>query len=549
MHIKYTFVLLGAFIFIAGASNLLSASGSPVPSITNSYQAFTSWLPAVFAAILLSFALTSVYYLIGVVLNNQKAKTMAITEFWQAVGTAILVIVIVWVLGVFGATLTSTKSLVVSPTAISNVCTAAPLADSQFQFTSSTYTYPGGQPSPTNIVCSDIVEKAAKSNNINTNLDYGLAAAYVISANMTNQTLGNLNSLYYFEGTSGWLRSLKSLTVFCVGYPTPPSGLASALQCANPLNGNDAFKIMYSYTPFVGYYYQRVSLPPVEITASLIFYLFFLQMTGILVMLYWWPYLLAAGILLRTFSYTRRAGGLVIALVMVVLVIYPIMYLFEYTSLSNGNQLCQYNPSGIVSTLTPTPATTTGPGSCIELIGANSLPDMAINELPLSSPGPAAGSASSMASAIQYNIDFFNFPRVSEVLNYYGCYPDSSNLLAMEMLYSSEYLIPGLGAGTSVVTGGLSGFIGSIVGGEGAAPTHLPILPAIITGGQQQNWNCFTPQNMVAADEAIWHVYGVMAVTGFIVPILNVLIALSAVVGLSGLLGGDTNIIGLGRFV
>lgn len=754
-------MLLAAFVVLASATTMVSAtavppsggsvaptgsgSGSSLPIPNNSYLQFTSWIPTIFAAILLAFSLTSLYYLIGVALNNLRVKNMAIAEFWQAAGTAVMVVVILWVLSVFGATLTSTKTLLVSPTAISSICSANTLVHSQFDFANSgpeAFEASTGSTmqSPTYIVCQ-LVEKAAKNNDPTTNIDYGLAAAYVISANMTNQTLANLDALYFFEGTAGWLRTVHSITTICLGDPIyEDNPLVGAAQCANPLSGSESYKVQYQYEPFVAYYYQRLALPPIEITASLIFYLFFLQMTGTLIMLYWWPYLLAAGILLRTFAVTRRSGGLIIALVLASLLIYPIIYLFEYTSLSNENGLCQYNSKGLTSTLTPAPATTGTPGSnCIQLIGTNSLPSMAINELPLSPPGtsiaelktcnggngvevdepglgttcvvfcnlatdtvqePSSGSpncvpigstlspceingeaglyiggytcvpvqtnvpgsatsstyaegtnvlVSSLASCnggngleitvpnwdnpvcmklvngksaietinpvtggpitsmlltewesnagtssatitpceiegkaglydtanqcfivivagsnptpvnsgggtgattplpiVQYQVNFFHFPNLAWVLNYHGCYPTNGDLIGWEFYYASNYLIPLNGAlrGLHGVSGIFSFFFGQLSSNQASTT-----IPQFGTGIGWGDWSCFEPQNFASATEELFNVYGVMAVTGFILPMLNVLIALSAILGISGMLGGDTNIVGIARFI
>ena len=43
--------------------------------------------------------------------------------------------------------------------------------------------------------------------------------------------------------------------------------------------------------------------------------------------------------------------------------------------------------------------------------------------------------------------------------------------------------------------------------------------------------------------------YGVISVSAYFLPIINILIVLTGIIGLSGLLGGDTQLAGLSRLV
>ncbi|MCL5419800.1 MAG: hypothetical protein M1354_02880 [Candidatus Marsarchaeota archaeon] len=574
------FVYLAALLLLSSATLpvlgvLGAAPASPLKAgqLETPVSGFTSWLPVIILAIMLSMALVSAYYMIGVILDNVKVKGQAKGEFYQAIGTMVLVIIILFIFGIFGTSLTSTSSLAASPASINTICNQ--LKNSPFQFTSSTYAS-GRVDSPTNLVCKIIAQDAGYKNGIPTetaNLDYGLAATYVIAANETNQTLNNLNALYFFEGESGYLRAFTSVTVFCV-----------PAMCAIPVYPDRIMWFSYTYMPFEGYQLQRAFLPPVETMATLTFYLFLLQMTIILLLLYAWPAVLAAGIVLRTFSITRRAGGFMIALVIVVLIIYPIVVLFEYTSLGNGNALCQYaspgsnsngNPNNIVGPGSQTSPTFAGAnsastnkknGNCIEAIGTNSIPSMVIPYTRLTNPvKPPKGSSEqeyynintpNAPPADHYNLNFYVMPNLAWVLNYYGCYPNGGNsvlgggLLSKEIGFASWYLIPGYGLYQGLTSGGggggplalLTGFFNLISNNIGGAYTitslHLP-----------PGYTCFTPKGIITADIAVVNVYGVEGVTGFVIPLLNVLILISGILGLSGLLGGDTNLVGMARFI
>ena len=552
---------------------LASAGSNPTPAqLATQFSEFQSWIPVIFVAILVSAMLVGAYYMVGAALNNPKVKGQALSEFYQVMGTAVLVFIILFVMGIFGNSLVFTGTAV-DPSAMWKMCTSPYLTGSQFYFTNSKYynndpNPPNpvpGLPGPTTSVCNQLIKPLTQSgsggsNPDQLNLDYGLAAVYVINANMTNQTISNIDAMYIFDMQVGWLRSFTSSTVLCEPSPT----------CLAPLPGDVAPRtdwIEFSYAPFTAYVLQRGIMPPEEISMTLIFYLYLLTMTIILLFLYGWPYMLAGGIILRSFSFTRRAGGFLVAFVVVILVIYPIVYLTEYSALSAP--LCQYGTtpgSGVVgpsgATSNPAPAGVAG-GTCVQLIGVNSLPEMAIHELPLQYSFTDEYSANPQyPDAKTYQLSFFNMPNTAEVLNYYGCYPRNKNapyapdILGKEIQFSAEYMFPAAGLGAafgehvsldpiSLITA-LFGAIGHLAGGEPPSqftlPQALPFVPP-------HSFYCYYPYGMATSTLSTINVYGVMAVAGFIVPLFNVLITLSGILGLSGLLGGDTNLVGLARFI
>jgi hypothetical protein len=55
--------------------------------------------------------------------------------------------------------------------------------------------------------------------------------------------------------------------------------------------------------------------------------------------------------------------------------------------------------------------------------------------------------------------------------------------------------------------------------------------------------------NAINSALAIANLYGVVGVAAYIMPLLNLIIVISAAVGISGLLGGDTDIIGLSKLL
>jgi hypothetical protein len=67
-----------------------------------------------------------------------------------------------------------------------------------------------------------------------------------------------------------------------------------------------------------------------QLEAVLTFYVMLMQLLVITFFLFAWPYILAAGIILRSSFFTRRTGGLLMAISLVAVLIYPILYGMEY---------------------------------------------------------------------------------------------------------------------------------------------------------------------------------------------------------------------------
>ena len=57
------------------------------------------------------------------------------------------------------------------------------------------------------------------------------------------------------------------------------------------------------------------------------------------------------------------------------------------------------------------------------------------------------------------------------------------------------------------------------------------------------------PGGALATTMEMLNAYGIIGVASYFLPLLNLIITLSAIVGMSGLLGGNTSLEGLSRFV
>ncbi len=530
------------------------------------YSVFSSWLPIMYFGIILSFSIVTIYYLIGYLLNNKKIKSRAIAEFAQAVGTGIVIVILIAIFNMVGTTIMSPSSILSAATA-NSVCNS--LTNSPIDWLNS-----NSISSPTFAVCNSLIKpltntKSGNAPNMTQSIDYGLAATYVIIANLTNQVSQNLNAFYVFDGIISFLRSFQSNNGFSFG----------------------VVEVDYSYNPLAGYAFLRFMTIALGILSALTFYSMTLQQLVILIMLVAWPYVLAAGVILRSTQYTRRLGGLLIGAVIALLVIYPVITTFEYASLSSQNSY----PIG-TNTMPYLPIYELAPDGNVMVYGAVSgyepiSKDVYVYEAqcgnsltetgpPIPSPpqwqicqncyiednsicpnqqqpyayetvcgdpntaeqnngayvctgSPIPWETSTGTPNPRTGVEPFILPNATETLEYYNCW--TTHMPEFEYSVDVFYLTPFFGIGTGVLN--IIGGIGSAIG---AWPTSLPALPSGL--------NC-TPNQAIDAGLTLTNIYGVTSITAFILPLLNILIVYSGAIGLSYLLGGDTDVIGLSKLL
>lgn len=477
-EIAMIIVFLLAFATLANASSLVT-----------SYNVFQNWLPILMLAILISIFIVAVLYFAGSILNNSKVKARATEELGQVIGTIIIAVIVIAVISFFGsASITSIATNTIGNN-VQNMCSQ--LLNNQLNLVNS-------NAMPTNTICTDVnnvytsINSGSGLSDITGYANYDLMASYVITANLTSQMAQNLEGFYQYEDMIGFLTTLTSVTTYCEAVEATP---LTAWLCIIPFNPR-LTSISLSYTPYAGYAMLRSITKPIEVEAYTAFDVYIIEMLIILTFLFAWPYLLAAGIILKSSIYTRRVGGTLIAIVIAALIIFPIIFLMEYASLNGG-------------------------GANLIPIGASS------SSIPIfSMPGETLTTPPQQIVYNSNDINFYVFPNVSNIINYYGCWPIGGNIYAEELKDSAFFAIPALGAFDFIF-----GFIGGIVG-------QLPAMPT----------SC-TPDNALALVFHLTDLYGIIGVTGYILPVLNILILISAIKGLSSLLGGDTNLAGLGNLV
>ena len=468
---------------------LASASGI---AITH-FSALQNWISILTLAILIGIFIVSFIYFAGSLLNSSSIKEAAINELGQLIGTVIIAVIIIAIVEFFGsASVTALTANTVGGN-IMQICQQ--LSNDQFNLVNS-----NSITSPTNTICaatnsiySNIQNGGGSSIGTALFADYDLMASYIIVANLTSQMAQNLNALYQYENYIGFLAKLTPVTTYCESAtPVPP--LLEAM-CIIPYDPR-ALSVSVSFTPYKGYTILREISKSIETEGYMIFEIYLIELLSIITFIYAWPYLLAAGIILKASMFTRRVGGMLIGIVIGGLIIFPIIFLMEYAALNNA---------------------TLGP------IGAspNTIPIFTMNGvLP-------------NGETIVYNsnaINFFVFPNATNIVKYYGCYPYGGNIYLSELGISAYFMIPGVGL-YNLLAYGLGG----------AVTGSLPNIPLTVVSCQ--------PQNALTLIFHFADLYGIIGVTGYILPIINILILFSAIKGISQLMGGDTNLLGLGRLV
>ena len=470
-----------SFLIVLAALLVVSVSAQTYPIATNiSY--FTQWLPVVVLAVMLSIGIVVGYYLLGMLLNNSQMRSGAINEFSNVIFTIVIVVIILAIFNFIG---NATYATAVIPRSVpQSICNTLQNANLNFISTSTQYNSPAEQ------ICASLINNNAGAG-LTPNIDYPLASTYLIIANLTNQSVTNLNAVYVFGSYINFLGSFVATDSICVPNET----------CLLGTFGSEAvgFTAIVSFSPFAGETSVAYTMRAFTTQSTLIFTSFMLQLIGIIVMLFMWPYLLAAGIILRSTFLTRRLGGLLIAICIGGLLVFPLVFLAQYAGLTNANLV----PIG---------------SNTFNSMNSNAIPILAINGL------------DNNGNLVVYNsnsINFYVFPRADYAIHAAGCWPHV-DLLTQELAIVTTYIAPGYGL--AVGLSNLAGSLGSF--------TTTALLPT----------SCNTAASINSL-YALANIYGIMSIIGIFFPLMDLLIGISAIIGISDLIGGSTSLIGLERLL
>lgn len=505
-------------------------------SYTNAY---TQLMPLVILALLVDVMILVIWYYIGVVLNNRGVKGAAKNEFYQFIGTCIMVAIIiatlVFVSTAFYSVMGATKLM--SPTAVSALCTNI-MTTSSFDIIGKTNSLLSGPVTSTGTgsfpgICALV---SGSKTDITSGLDYPLSATAVVIANLTNQTAANLNYSFTFDVWINFLSTLSPELNLCID--KPPTALPCVIP--NPFQA-PLFDLVYKNTPYAGYSLITSNLNTFGSLLNFSVQSFVAQLILITIFLYTWPYMLFAGIILRSTFITRRIGGLLMAAAIAGLIIIPLVFSFEYLAIGNGFQTSigtsGANPNGYNSTYNFNVITTLPSGTNSNVIST----------LPSGTSG-------------NYIVNFFVEPNIKSIANTLNCWP--SGISPSTTTSALGAVFPALGAiGTaaSLVTTS----VGPGLFKSEAIDVASLLLPAAsiwnllkfaIIQSPYSNpsillpVNC-KPQAALSTFFAVLNAYGIIGIDSYLLPFINLVIFITAVIGLSSLFGGDTELAGLSKLI
>ncbi len=466
-------------------------------------------IPLAFMALLFDSVIIGIWYIAATLLQNQGAKESAKNEFYQFVGTIVMISIIIFVITTFGVIfyngLNSTSLM--DSSSIYALCNGI-AAHSQLgilnsnsvtshsasllvQSSSSSASFPG--------LCSLVNSPSSLTEMV----DYPLAASGVIIANMTNQTANNMNSFFIYDAFLGFLETVSPTIMFC--------GNPAFLLCLGPLPTPIVFFLTVSFTPYKGISLIYKTLATLGSVLNIAFESFIVQLNFIAIFIYAWPYLLFIGIIFRATVFTRKIGGLFIAVAIGVILFYPSVFAIEYLSLGNG----------IGSALTASSSSTI---SIASAYGFNSL----LSENTTYIPSSVYNSISN--SYNPYVVNFYAMPQIKYAGKANGCWPPGGNLISAEAEDIAYLFIP-----FSSIASMINAAASSVISTDPIKSFYLP--------------SYCTPAAAADTLYTLMDEYGVISVSAYFLPIINILIVITGIIGLSGLLGGDTELAGLSRLV
>lgn len=496
----------------------------------------TSLLPLVFVAMLLDSAIVSVWYVLGVFLNNAHVKSSALTEFYQVGGTALLTAIIIGLLASYSSSFFSImgSTQLLNPTTVSALCQNIMHTSQLDMLKSDGVVLSGPSPSSsapsTSFVGFCNMVDPTKLDSVTAMINYPLAVTGVINANLTNQTAANLDSSFVFDAFLGFLTKLSPFVRLCVAM-TPPALVCQPFATIP----QPSFDLNVSFTPYSGYSYIYGSMIAFGTMLTNAFTVLVAVLVSDMILVLAWPYLIFIGLVLRSTPFTRGVGGFIIAVAIGVVLFYPLTYAMEYLALGGGGGTAVQSGAGTYgyNSITTIPGSTiTCPANTLDTPTCSSGTPMcsAADYSPTCSGGgtPSCQFPSSPASC-NYTVNFFAEPSVEMVVKHYKCWP-SAGLNIAEMEDITFMMIPFYSVAAPLI---------SLIS-NGQQPNFAPDmhLPAACASG-----------NAFKTLTAVLQAYGLIGITTYLLPIINFIITMSAILGVSGLLGGDTSLAGLAKFL
>lgn len=468
-------------------------------AITSFSNTRTNLIPLIALAIGLDASFVSIWYILGSLLNNNSLKQSAINEIYQLFGNIIIVILIVFLLlafsSIFYNSLQGTKMM--NSTTIYSMCqninssSSLSILNPSDSGSGSSLLYSGKSGS-----FPGLCEMVKNPTTTTEKIDYPVATSAVILANLTNQTFTNLNYLFGVEAYIGFLSKLTPTDAICTGEIAPPDIIP--ISCVVPFSSLPILLFIRSqYTPLSGYSAIYSGLATLGGLITTAMESFTAQLLIIVSFIYVWPILLFLGLALRSVFFTRRIGGLFIALAVAFILFYPSVMALEYLSLNR--------------VVAPTDVLTVNS----TVVGSNVI-------------APVYNYTDTSSNKLG-SLDFFVEPSIKSVAQSTSCWA-------------------GTGSGLILTESGMILETDSV--------SNLVDLYKVFDGGFDGDVGAYSlglatcnEQGAISTLFASFDIYGIMGITAYLLPIFNIIIVISGVVGLSGMLGGDTNLAGLSRLL
>ena len=416
----------------------------------------------------------------------------------------IMTLIVIWAVTTFGKffeTALSGTSLM-SYNAMSSLCSSlSSTTNLNLIGVSPSLLYAGTTPGSTPGICN-IIDGAPTTTDVTQISDYPLAASGLILANMTNQTVTNLDQFFEVDAYIGFFAKATPTFTFCTQVPILAGPCVIPVVPIRPI-----FRTGITYTPYAGYAMIIGSMRSIGDILSFAFESFTLQLLLLTAFLLTWPYLIFGGIVLRATPFTRKIGGLLIAIGIGAVLIFPTVYTIEYLSMGAGinSALISQSSQGISSTY-----------------GFNSIYTNSLTAL----PGPNGGT---------YAVNFFNEPKIKYIAEQYGCWP-SGGFGSAEAVDIAYLEIPFVGFSSGVIS-----LIQTLISGSPSF-SSIPVL-------NFPSGDYCAPGDALSLVFPILNASAIIGVSSYFLPILNLIITLSAIMGISGLMGGDTSMAGLSKLV
>jgi hypothetical protein len=511
------FIINFVYSYVAPPPPTIPSPPSPTSKIT--YEtAINQWLPAIMVAGVLAISIIAIVYAIGKAFNIDKLKIYASSEIPQVIATLFFSLIIVAILELGSSILISFEDSILPQASLQAVCDNINSAHNSLSFINPSNTaaygldaiYGIAYKSANPAICEIIKNREGNEPY------YFLASSEIILLNNTARLVNFSNSLYVLHTTLSFLQKLKNEI--------------EVVPIAD-----------ISFSPFAGLDPLASAVKGIE--QDIISYISF-NFISIMLLLFaynYWVAFLMVGIFLRTFSFTRKLGGFLIAFVISTIFITPLTYLLTYQVLTTQVKTTtgQSQPLFPPVSMNPEPsiqpvcsvssATSASCNTCLIESYSESICSQIVT-CPSSCPTPQC-----VFSNGKFCVECVGTTSTSSSTSTAPLAPSSTASLTYQGFcgcFWEPYTSP-------VILWELKEFFGNLL-------TPILALPTTQLTGYACNLDTATAYvTWLGSSEFI----GRMAIETYLFPLISFFVTLANILGLSWLFGGTTRIFGLEKLV